>query len=137
MRLFCGTRFVRAHRMLLAALSPVLGKIFKDVDPFHSKELDISLPDLAYPDLEALVAFLYTGVAKHSKKRCRTIKKWLSVPEINIGVDENSVNLQTIDEAEIGVVQIMQLKTKEDLVPISSPFQATSRPSIIKSNLLL
>lgn len=47
-RLFsaAGGRFVRAHRVVLAAVSPMFRKVFEDADPCHSRDLDVSMPDI-------------------------------------------------------------------------------------------
>lgn len=97
-----GDRFARAHRAVLAAVSPMLKTIFAEVDPYQNRELDVSLPDIKYPDLQALLEFMYLGrLDMIHKRRGRTLQKWMEVLGMKVVVDEVDVgNDAAADEGQ-------------------------------------
>ena len=93
LKFFCSdSRFVRVHRALFSAISPFLRKLFLELDPFQSKELNILLPDIRYIDLKHLVTFVYRGEVFLTKRVRGTLVKWLEILGISLVLNETVCN---------------------------------------------
>ena len=105
-----GGRFARAHRAVLAAVSPLLADIFAGVDPYQNGELDVIIPDMKYQDLQCFLEFVYLGgLGVGHLKRRGVVQKWMKalgmetnmVREVSVGDDgDESIEEDQQDKAQ-------------------------------------
>ena len=93
MKLSChGGRFVRAHRAVLSAVSPLFLKtLLLEIDPYQCKELQVCLPDIRYNDLVNLVRFIYTGEIRLSRRQSNILRIWLKALRIQLALHQSLV----------------------------------------------
>ena len=84
------------------------------LDPYQSKELDVYLPDIRYPDLVTLVKFFYAGEVSVPKRTSRLLQKWLTVLGFTLTLNERG----PVDgsEAKERTIPINRVKSDTDEV---------------------
>ena len=82
-------------------VSPFLGTIITQVDPYQTKVVHVSLPDIKYADLVNLVQFIYAGEITLNQRQCGILQKWLRALHIQLALQKSSLNIQDDGKNEV------------------------------------